>query len=158
MSTPFEKYTNFIKSLNTDELWELLEIIDKKFSLSAFVIIANQIVKNEQIDNFQDLEKSFRSKNFNTHLFAMIPSQMSDNVKVVSPFLNSPRKFECYYSCRPYSQALSEVIKTNGSYELNFHMLSDSGVLMVDDIDEFIESDIPQNKHGVHSDEITILK
>jgi len=90
--------------------------------------------------NFQDLEKLFRIKNFNTYLIAK-------EVNVENGFvLKTPNNnvdevlYECYFSCKPREFALQEVLDNCGSYDENFEKLSKSGNLCINIGDSVIEN------------------
>ena len=72
-------------------------------------------ITSDKNRNFQDLEKLFRKKNFNTYLIAkkitlengFVFKTPNDNVNELL--------FECYFSCKPKDLALQEVLDKYGS-------------------------------------------
>ena len=81
--------------------------------------------------NFQDLEKMFRKKNFNTYLIAkkitvdngFILKTPNNNINILL--------YECYFSCKPREYALQEVLDNYTSYDENFENLNKAGNLCI---------------------------
>ena len=97
-------------------------------------------ITSDKNRNFQDLEKLFRKKNFNTYLIAkkitlengFVFKTPNDNVNELL--------FECYFSCKPKDLALQEVLDNYSSYDENFENLSKSGNLCINIEDNNIEN------------------
>lgn len=118
--------------------WYNLKQCDENFNLQFFIASALGWFNLHKNMNFQDFEKELRKHNFNTHLYAKLPS-LTGKIILKSPNKNdqSIKHYECIYSCRPKKIALDEVLTYWKSYEENFSKLNDSGSVYIDDIEDY---------------------
>ena len=116
---------------NDDSLDDISEhnmmLSDLHFNTETLRHSAYGWINSDSSRNFQDLEKLFRKKNFNTYLIAK-------KITIENGFvLKTPNNnvddllYECYFSCKPKEFALQEVLDNYIVYDENFENLAKSG-------------------------------
>ena len=125
-------YEEISKEESIDDISENnMMLSDLHFNIDTLRHSAYGWINSESSRNFQDLEKLFRKKNFNTYLIAK-------KITVENGFvLKTPNNnvdeliYECYFSCKPKELALQEVLDNCISYDENFENLAKSGNLCI---------------------------
>ncbi len=101
---------------------------DTCLNLTSFSMAVCGYMKVHPNYNYQDIEQVCRNLKLNTHLFAS---------KVKYPVQHPDKKTECkyeiVYSCRPYQNALAEVLEHWPSYEKNYEALALAGNVVIKD-------------------------
>nr|QBK85822.1 MAG: hypothetical protein LCMAC101_04170 [Marseillevirus LCMAC101] len=125
-----------------------LKEADKAHNLKYFMMSATgwfQLLQNKNANHY-DFELFLRKNNFDTHLFAY-ERQLPDGMYLIYPNtkkedeINKKIKYECFYSCRPPPHASKEVLSNWKSHENNLNALRISGMVVVDDMTNFKQSD-----------------
>jgi len=110
-----------LHNMRTSEQW---------FHLELFVASAFGWLEANPGKNFQDLERTLREHDYETHLCAKLPES-----EVTLSFDRSPKTYEIIFCCRPKIYARREVEVCSGSYEENFRLLADTGYRVVNEGD-----------------------
>jgi hypothetical protein len=103
---------------------------ENSFSLDFFLCGSHCYFKANPTKNYQDLEKELRQRGFQSHVIARQYNPPS-GVKLC---LINDSNIECEYegiiSCRPYADAIKELLLHSHSYEENFNKLNRAGCLV----------------------------
>lgn len=104
-----------------------LQVADKYLHEKLMSTCVRAWIKANPNKNYQNLEKTLRSKKLNTHLLAK-PIDVKDNMKIA--FGADEKKYECECICKKSSEALEEILEYWPTYAKNFNALADSGDLI----------------------------
>lgn len=81
--------------------------------------------------NYQDLEKEFRKRDMDTHIVAReVKLKEGIRLSILGKHDKREYKYEGMLSCRPKEYALKELLTFHDTYEENFDMLPQTGILM----------------------------
>jgi hypothetical protein len=106
-------------------MWHNLKLADQTHNYNLVPSIALAWLSLNPEKNMQDFEVMLRENKFDTHLYTT-PQRTPGDLKLRKNDTNA-YQYECAFCCQ--KNALEEIIKIAGSYENNFELLKDAGMI-----------------------------
>lgn len=105
-------------------IWHNIREADKSHKLELFIGASMAWMSKNPNKNYFDLEQQLRIHELDTHLYTK-ESKLNEGetLKIGDKIC----KYEIFFSCRPKTEALKEVLENSESYEDNLERLKEAG-------------------------------